>query len=140
MVDLKVITPGDHTQRAPHSRRNFLFHPVGAALSNKRQIGTFAVLDFVEHNVAFESVGPDDVIVVLVQIAPDDAGPLVTPARDRLKLDRNVDIFSAQAIIDADRKTIISPIGVSRRKDVALISQSWGFHHYPLAGLPSACQ
>src|SRR5207245_6229522 len=45
-----------------------------------------------------------------------------------------------QAIIDADRKTIISPIGISLREDVALIRRSGVFHHYPLAWSASASE
>src|SRR5918993_4391848 len=74
-----------HSQSAPLSRRDGMFDAVVVCTSDRSKRRAPAVLYFVQHHVVLERVRSNDVIVVFVAIAPNQAGSLIYPAGHRLK-------------------------------------------------------
>ena len=75
--------------------------------------------DTVEHDVAFERVRPDDVVVVGVTIAPDQSSGLIDTSGDRTEADAQIYVHRCDVIDHRDGKSIAGRVGVGLREHVA---------------------
>ena len=73
-----------------------------------------------KHDVAFECVGADDVIIILVLVTPDDAGPLIIFTGNGFELYADVLVFGGEPVEYGERETIARRVGVSLGKDLFL--------------------
>src|SRR5215510_9369706 len=97
---------GGHAQFAPLVLRYGRLLPIGSTLTFERQILALAVLNFVEYDIVFERVRADDVVVVLVAVAPHDARRLILLPRNGFELHADVSVFRRDAVVNAEREAV----------------------------------
>src|SRR5687768_12962677 len=104
-------------QRAPALGGNWLLDTVLAALADRRQRRPSAALDLVKHDVAFESVRAHEVVVVLVEVSPDEAGGAIDVAGHGLETNRDDAVLHRIAGKDRQGKSLRSRVLRKLRED-----------------------
>src|SRR5437879_10076935 len=100
------------------------------------KLNTPAVYDVVEAKVVFQRVGADDVVVVFVSEAKEEARSLVHRSGDSLEFDAQGQVFVAGSFGNGQGKAIIRFVLRGLRQHVGSRRRRRLPRHHPLAGCP----
>src|SRR5450432_1953428 len=126
------------TQSAPSLLGNPVFYAVAvrhSAFGRKGQ--PLTVLHFVKHNVIFKRVGAHDVVVIGVQVAPDQSGTLIHAAGYRFELDGECAVFKDGAIPNGQRKASRRTVRRNLCQNIRLARGRIVLEHLPPRGTAS---
>ena len=76
-------------------------------------------MNFVEDDIVYQRIGANDVVVLGILVAPDEACSLIDRSADDLEFDRHIDIERGYLVVDEDREPIVDALGTYLRDDIA---------------------